>query len=195
MSISLHFGLQGRRASDVRRLAIMRTPTYFSVFVFGALLLGCATQQKRLPYHFSGDFQSQVLYLSSSVAIAKHLSVYPDVDTKTFYALGRAHREDAELATDTGDRFDESVKGNLKRVGTSSDGHWLLVESDDYDQTAQKTVVHLTAVALPSGQMYSAVDISALRKLVAVDFGSARLEPVELFFDRSLILRFHDPLD
>jgi hypothetical protein len=175
---------------------------FITTVALGSLLVGCDSNQTalpsaamRLPYHFSGDFQTQVLYLSSLVAIEKHLSIYSDGDTKTFYTLGRAHREDAELASDTGDRFDESVKGMVKRVGTSADGHWLLVESDDFDWTAQKSIVHLTAIALPSGQMYSAADTSALRTLVAVDIESAKLEPVELFFDRSVILRFHDPFE
>jgi hypothetical protein len=173
----------------------MRSFTYLSAFAFATLLFGCAAPQKRLPYHFSGDFRTQVLYLSSLVAIEKFVRVDTSGDAKTFYTLGRAHREDAELAADTGDRFDESVKGNVKRVGTSSDGHWLLVESEDYDWTAQKSVVHFTAIALASGQMRSAPDVSALGKLVEIDPASAKLEPAELFFDRSVILRIHHLLE
>ena len=133
--------------------------------------------------------------MSTLVAIEKHLTVYSDRDTKTLFAVGRAHREDSELAADTGDRFDESVKGAVKRVGISADRHWLLVESDDYDSETHKPVAYVTAIALSSGQMYSASDLSALVKFVPSGVTSAKLDSVELFFDRSLILRFHDPLE
>lgn len=173
----------------------MRTLIHFCALIFTGFLFGCAAPDQRLPYHFSGDFQTQVLYLSDSVAIEKHLNIYPDGSTKTFYMLGRAHREDSQSAANTGDRFDESVKGNVKRVGASAGGHWLLVESDDYDLRAQKAIIRVTAVALTSGQMYSATDTASFPKLVRANIASARLEPVELFFDRSVILRFHNRLE
>lgn len=173
----------------------MRTLIHFCALIVTGLLFGCAAPDRHLAYHFSGDFQTQVLYLSDSVAIEKHLNIFPDGGTKTFYTLGRAHREDSKLAADTGDRFDESVKGNVRRVGASADGRWLLVESDDYDLRAQKSIVRVTAVALNSGEMYSATDTASFPKLVRANIASARLEPVELFFDRSVILRFHNPLE
>lgn len=173
---------------------MVRTFTCFWAFVVATLLSGCATPRQRLPYHFSGDFQTQVLYLSPLVAIEKYLTVYSDGNTKTFFTVGRAHREESELAADTGDRFDESVKGTIKRVGTSADRRWLLVDSDDYNLETRKPVAYVTAIALSSGQMYSAGDLSSLAKVVPSGVTSTKLDAVELFFDRTLILRFHDPL-
>lgn len=173
----------------------MRTLVYFGALLFIASLLGCAAPEQRLPYHFSGDFQTQVLYLSRLVAMEKRLNIHSDSETKALYTLGRAHREGSELAADTGDRFDESVKGNVKRVGASADGRWLLVESDDFDLRTQKAIVRVTAVSLGSGQIYSATDAASFPKLVRANIASARLEAVEVFFDRSVILRFNNRLE
>ena len=176
----------------------MRTFTYSGAFIVVALLLGCATPHQDLPYHFSGDFQTQVLYLSPSIAIQKHLKVYSNGEAQTFYAVGRAHREDAELAADTGDRFDASVRGTIKRLSTSSDGCWLLVESEDDDRTTRQPVrvFYMTAILLSSGQMYTVTNAVELSKTIPAEIlSSTKFEPVELFFDRSVILRLHHPLE
>jgi len=164
--------------------------TKFAWFA-GVVALGCATSTQDLPYHVSDDFQTQVLYLTKVVAMAKHLSVYPDGDSRTSFTLGRAHQEDAELASDTGDRFDQSVRGLIKRVGTSTDGRWLLAESEEYDWENRTLVTYATAIELSSAQFHSARDGAALGKLVPGGVASTKLEPVELFFDRCMISRFH----
>ena len=163
----------------------------FKLLLAVTFLVGCNSQpavstkpNQELPYRFSGDFQTQVVYLSTSVAIGKYLSVQGDGEVKTFFTLGRAHWVRPELAADTGDRFDESVKGLIKRVGISEDGRWLVAESDELDRNT------LTAVSLSSGQMQSAADITTLQQAVPSAISSRNLMPVELFFDRHLILRF-----
>jgi hypothetical protein len=159
-------------------------------------LSGCDLQpavstkpNQELPYRFSGDFQTQVVYRSTLIAIEKHLSVKGDGDVETFFSLGRAYWVRPELAADTGDRFEESVKGLIKRVGISEDGRWLVADSEELSRNTLQPIVHARAVSLSSGQMHLAADIATLQRTVPSAISSTSLEPVELFFDRRMILR------
>ena len=143
-----------------------------------------------LPCRFADGYRTQVVYLSQTVAISKRLSVLAS-DTQAFFTLGRAYWQKPEQATETGDRFDEWVKGTIKRVGQTADGRWLVAESEDYDWEKHKPLVYVTAIELASGEMRSASDLAALQQAVG-DSGqvsTARLEPVEYFFERKLISR------
>jgi hypothetical protein len=172
----------------------MKGPCLTGVVVVAVLLAGCDSQpaaspqaSQELPYHSSGDFQTQVIYLSKIVAIQKYLSVYPDGDVKASFSLGKVHWVEPELAADTGDRFDESVKGEIKRVGVSEDGLWLLAESEELGRGPVQTITNTTALLLASGKLHSAADISKEHANPSAIL-STKLEPVELFFDRHLIL-------
>jgi hypothetical protein len=158
------------------------------------LLSGCAASKQGLPYHFSGDFHTQVIYLSPVVAVERELRTHPDSKTEIYFTVGKAHREESELASDTGDRFENIVKGMVKRLGISPDGNWLVAESEDRDWHTAKAVSCLTGIALKSGKMYSATNVEALGKLVPGELASTELDAIDLFFDRSVILRFHDPM-
>jgi hypothetical protein len=83
------------------------------------------------------------------------------------------------------------VKGTIKRVGRAADGRWLVAESEDYDWEKHKPVAYVTALELSSGAMHSAADPEALQQAVGNSFvvSTAKLEPVEYFFERELILR------
>jgi hypothetical protein len=143
-----------------------------------------------LPVRFADNYQVQVVYLSPTVALARTLKVVGN-DTQAFFALGRAHWEPPALTSDTGDHFEDKVKGTISRVGLTASGAWLLAESEDYDFEKHKAVAYVTAVQLASGKLHSAGDATALRRELNndPDLATAKLEPVELFFERALITR------
>ena len=152
--------------------------------------LFCSCRTPPLPCRIGDDFQTQVVYLSPRVAISRHLNVFAN-ETQSFFTLGRVHWEKPERASDTGDRFDDWVRGTITGVGESPDGRWLLVESEDYDWEKHKPLSYATAIQLSTGVLHSANDRAELgRQMGNVEvITRMKLEPVDYFFERQLLAR------
>jgi hypothetical protein len=151
----------------------------------------------QLPWRVSGDYRTIVLYLGTNVAISKYHGIYSDGDLKTYFTIGRVgHWTQPDLVVDTGDRFDETVRGLIARAGISTEGRWLLTESEDFDWDAGAPVAYVTAIALGSGKMYSATNIVELRRLSNdQSLSTSNCEPVAFFFDHALLSRVRSESD
>ncbi len=107
------------------------------VSLLSAGLMLCALQagpSKRL-YRSSVDASTQVLYVTTNLAIIKRVTLNDQGKYQAFYSLVAAHYTEApELASQTGDIIDNTLMMVVHRVGLSPDEKWLFFEPVHLDR-------------------------------------------------------------
>jgi hypothetical protein len=161
----------------------------FSIFIWS--LLDCGGQVA--VYRHSGDFSYHIIYLGTNVAICKVTKIIAFQEVSTGLSVGKAHLgENPELASDTGDRFDENIEPDPQEIGISDDNAWLVVIGRKFDEKKNDYIKVVSAVGLSSGnygRFWSASDLEELQRKVegTPDLKSIRMQPAPFFFDRMLV--------